>query len=341
MTTESEQRAGRTAANGVVIAIAALVAITFVLSIASIPAGLYTIFYTTLSPGLGADTLVRLVLWLGPLPLVIPVPLAVGGVFVFVTAVYLLLFAVAAASKPNPFAATSEGLRQGVSALLSNNLVVAIISIGFLSFTATAINSIVLGLGVPVGTLSGNPLMVFLSASTAPLIEQLGFRVGIIGVVALMLSLGKPWGTALKSLWRPAGAYEADEVASDKAAVVWVAVALGALAFGLAHVSSGAGWDLGKLPEATYGGLVLGYVYVKYGLHVAVLTHWGIDYLGSVFAFFGQGVYGIPWTADPGYILEQLVTYYLLLGIGVASFLLVVYLGVRKVLRMRIEGSAQ
>ena len=81
---------------------------------------------------------------------------------------------------------------------------------------------------------------------------------------------------------------------------------------------------------------MLGFLYVKYGFHVAVLTHWGVDYLGSVFAFYGQAAYGIPFNSSTTeYVGQYLVDIDMLLLFGLASFILVAYLGVKKYLARR------
>ncbi len=340
MSAEPEGHATSLLVKAAVVVVGLLFAFTLLLSVLSFPAGIYAILFTQLSPGLGAGTLVIQSLLIGPLPVRIPTPLPVWGLFAAMMTIYAIFFVVAAASGPNPLAAFSAGFRRGLSSLMSNGLVVAVVSIGFLAFTATYVDTAVAAGGVPIGGPSGPALAIFLSVTTAPFVEEFGFRFLIVGLVALVLSLGMHWKSALKSLWRPAACYETDEIGSQKAAVVWAVVVLGAVAFGFAHIASGSGWELGKLPEATYGGLVLGYLYVKYGFHVAVLTHWGIDYLGSAFAFYGQGAYGIPWNADPGYIMQQVVTYNFLDGIGIVSFFLVVYLGVTRVIRGRAEATA-
>ena len=84
-------------------------------------------------------------------------------------------------------------------------------------------------------------------------------------------------------------------------------------------------------------------LYVKYGFHIAVLAHWGIDYFGSAFAFFGQAAYGIDWTSSTNEFVGQLVVDVdMILVFGLASFLLVVYLLVRRLAaRKRVEAMGE
>lgn len=228
----------------------------------------------------------------------------------------------------------------GFGALFSNTLLATVAALGFLAFTILVIDTLETAGGVPVGGLSGDAMNLFLSLTIAPLREEFGFRVLIIGLIAAFASIGKPWRSALKAIWRPSVAYEDVQNNTVTKAALGFALAASALTFGLVHVTSNSGWEIGKLPEAAYAGVVLGYIYIRYGFHAAVLVHWGIDYLGSVFAFFGQGAYGIPWTSDTGYFLQQVVTVDMIGVLGVSSFLVVSYLGIRWVLKRREEAAS-
>jgi len=319
---------------------AASLVFTLVLALLSFPVGAYTAFFTTLTPGVGPATPLPLYFWLGPLPVLLPVMPPFGVVFAAMAAVYLLLFAVAARRGTGFARALADGARGRLGAFLSSDLSVAMVSIGFLTSTATAVDAFTEAAGGQIGALRGSDATIFISTATSPLVEELGFRVCIIGLVAVILCLGAQRRSLLGALWRPASAYEDRDVRSGEEAVILVALVASSVAFGLAHVASGSGWEIGKLPEAAFGGLVLGYLYIRYGLHIAVLTHWGVDYLGSVYSFFGEGTQGIPWGSEPGYVLQQWVTYDLVYGIGLLGFLLVAYLGARRVLRLGGQGKS-
>jgi hypothetical protein len=321
-----------------VLVFAAFFALTLFLVVLSFPLGVYAALFTSISPGYVATSSVPFVIWLGPLGL--PAFLPVWVIFVAMSAVYVLLFVLATSRGPNPASVLLEGLRKGLSSLLSNDLVVIVVAIGFYAITATAIDTLTSLFGVPIGAPSGPDLEVFAAATAAPFFEEVGFRVGIVGLVALLVTVGKPKRALLEGLWRPASAYEGDEVRTGKTLAIWLAVAASSLVFGYAHVASNSGWAIGKFPDAVYGGLVFGYVYTKYGLHVSILTHWGIDYLGNVFSFFGEGVSGIPINSAAGYFLQQIVNLDLLEGIGLLSLILVAYLGVKKLRDLRPRQSA-
>ncbi len=308
-----------------------LLLITAVLVVLSFPVGFYTVFYTSLSDQVSASSVVGGVfVFIGPFVTSIPLVGSLGGIFVSLSIIYGAMFLVAARQGRGLLASLRGSFTEGFGTLLGNTFFVTLIATGFLAFSILVIDSLETSGGVPVGSLSGDAMQLLMSLTIAPLREELGFRMLIIGLVAVFVCLGKPWKTALKALWRPSASYEGEVNSTATQVALGVAVAVSSTAFGLVHIESGAGWQIGKLPEAAFAGLVLGYLYVRYGFHVAVLTHWGIDYLDSVYAFFGQGAFGIPWTSDNAYVLQQVVALDIVAFFGVASFLVVCYLGLRR-----------
>ena len=309
----------------------ALLLFTAVLVIASFPVGIYTIFFTTLSNQFNAASVIQGVyIFIGPVEAVLPLPGSMGGFFIGLSVVYAAMIALAARQGRGMLSAVKASFSEGVGALFSNTFFATLFSIGFLAFTILVIDSVETSGGIPIGSLSGDAMQLFMSLTIAPLREELGFRMIMVGLPALALCLGRSWTQALKSLWRPSAAYEGDVNATYSQAIIALAAAVSSISFGAVHVLSGAGWEIGKLPEAAFAGAVLCYVYIKYGFHVAVLTHWGIDYLDSVYAFFGQGAYGISWTANNAYVLQNVVAFDIVALLGVASFLAVCYLGLKK-----------
>jgi hypothetical protein len=320
----------------------ALLVFTIGLVVLSVPAGIYAVFSDRLSSVYDFNTLARPYLWIGPVVWVTQLSVSLGAWFLTFTGVYVLFLAYAFWQAVRPPRAIASSFREGFSSITSSPFLVTIIAIGFTTFAAYIIDSVVSSSGVAIGGPSGDPLTIFMGFTAAPLVEEFGFRVVLIGIVALVLSVGLPWKDALKSLWRPSRVTEGLAVGSGASMIIWAATGFSALTFGACHVVCGnTSWDIGKLPEAAFGGLVLGVLYVKYGFHVAVLTHWGVDFVGSAFGFFGQAVYGIPWAASPPqeYIGQYLVDIDMVRLFGVASFLLVIYLAVRRLVIGRSAAS--
>jgi membrane protease YdiL (CAAX protease family) len=119
-----------------------------------------------------------------------------------------------------------------------------------------------------------NQLIQFFDISLAPIIEEIGFRVILIGVPLFALythrSSLKLFG---KSLWWPWKNLR--NVNTKKALTVIVLVGI---LFGAAHIFSDESWNSGKLAQAIASGIIIGWVYYRYGLAPAILIHWATNY---------------------------------------------------------------
>lgn len=319
-----------------------LLSLTALLAVLSFPLGVYTVFFTHLSNST-ANTRGYPFLWLGPIAVLLPFQVMYGVAFIAVIAIYAAMFVLTVFQGKDLPSAVASGLRNGYREFLSNRALLTLVAIGFLVFTAALVDEVVTALRAPIGNpfSGGDDLLTFIKLALAPLREEFGFRVLLIGIAAVIVNLPRPGTSVLKTLWRPSVVYEGVDNNTFILVVIWAAGAFSAGTFGACHVAcGGGGWDIGKLPEAIYGGIVLAYLYIRYGFHIAVLAHWGIDYLPSVFAFYGQGAYGIPWTSAPGYLLQQIVTADLFGVFGIGCLLAVAYIGVVKFVGRRREPSS-
>ena len=76
-----------------------------------------------------------------------------------------------------------------------------------------------------------------------------------------------------KSLWWPW--QNLQNVNTKKALIVITTVAI---LFGAAHIFSDESWSSGKLAQAVASGIIIGWVYYRYGLVPAILIHWATNY---------------------------------------------------------------
>lgn len=313
-----------------------LLAFTLALVVGSFPAGIFAVLHGGLSSQLNYASLVTTFFWVGPVPVVVPVQFPLAALFLVFVAVYGALFFYAGMQQVRPARAAGEAFREGAGALLRSPLFVVLVAISFLSFTGVAITWAAERVMGSIGNPFANydQLLEFGALTVSPLREEIGFRVVLVGFVALILSIGRRPREALKALWRPSVLFEGAAVGGAAGVIVWAAVLGSAVTFGVCHVNCGGagGWNWAQFPYALWGGIVLGYLYVRYGIHVAILTHWGVDYLGSVYSYFGQSAYGVPANSIHEYIGQYLVDADLIYLAGVASFLLVAYLALKKVL---------
>ena len=56
--------------------------------------------------------------------------------------------------------------------------------------------------------------------------------------------------------------------------------------FGLAHIITGEPWSEGKFAQAAISGIIIGWVYYRYGLISAILVHWATNYFIYSYIFF-------------------------------------------------------
>ncbi len=311
--------------------------LTIALMLISFPVGLYTVFFTHLSNTSLAYTspVSNIVFFLGLTEFSIPVATSLGSVFAISTVIYAGLFGLAAFQRRNIFSAIRSALANGSSDLFSNPLLAMLIALGSTTIAIGILDRIQTGSGIPTGSLKGDPLILFVSVTFAPLREEIGFRVALIGAVALILGLRSSMKTALRALWRPSAILAGRPGDLTNRVGLTLILVVSSAFFGLAHYISGGGWEIGKVSEAAFAGIVLGYLYIRYGIQAAILLHWGVNYFGTAYAFFGQGVWGIPWTSDIGNPLDVLVVLDLFFFIGATSLFLVGYKILKRLIQSR------
>lgn len=129
-------------------------------------------------------------------------------------------------------------------------------------------------IGVETGELEApNDYIYYISAVYAPIGEEIGFRLTIIGLASLIMYFlsrkEKTLKGALTSFLIPYKIYKDDH---DKMYVLYILVIFTSLVFGFAHLM-GPGWKLGKVTLSILAGLYLGYLFVKYGITTSILGH--------------------------------------------------------------------
>lgn len=237
--------------------------------------------------------------------------------------------------------------------MFANPLTATMVMLGATSLVTVIVDTVQTNAGIATGSISGDPFALLIDFTLAPLLEESEFRLIMIGIPVLILFVVmiRQYSPSklLRILWRPSSAWDHDETEEDgkvrtfkdsgfsifpaEAAdslkvramkpVVYTFLVLSSLLFGYAHYASGSGWGPGKISEAALAGLALGYLYIKYGFHTDVLLHWSINYVGTVFAFFAQGVYGIPYTSATGSWLDIVPSLDMVFLLGVPSGLIV------------------
>jgi membrane protease YdiL (CAAX protease family) len=119
-----------------------------------------------------------------------------------------------------------------------------------------------------------NDLLQLLSVTFAPLVEELGFRIILIGIPLFLLYSHKASSRHFfKSLWHPS----VNLPISDSKKAITIIVVVGVF-FGASHIISEQ-WSEGKFVQATMSGIILGWVYFRYGFVASLLIHWATNYV--------------------------------------------------------------
>jgi hypothetical protein len=264
-----------------------LLSILFGIMLLSFPIGLYVMFNSDVGRELNYQyPLEGLDLFFGGIGYKIPISFEMGDVFIFVWAIFLILFSIS-------YLGPEESLMKTLSNLMSkswrdltrNNALANMITWFSIMILFSIIIEVVqqyFGIKIEPPPQVENELIHFFQISIAPLTEEVGFRVFLIGVPLFLLYSHKAsWKLFFKSLWKPStylhiGSYRK----------IMVLIIMIGLLFGFAHIISGSPWSLGKFLQAAVAGIIIGWVYVRYGLAPAVLIHWATNYLTFSYLLF-------------------------------------------------------
>ncbi len=294
-----------------------------VLLVAAIPIGFYTVFYASLSSTYSYQTVIPGVpFYIGLLTIRLPFDPTFGATFAVLTAVCAILIGLAAVQGGGLLRALRAVPREGVRPLFLNPLSATVIILGASLLLTSLLDFVQTSSGIQSGGISGDPLELLVSFTLAAFIEEIGYRFFLIGVplFIVLLITRSSIATSLRALWRPSAAWDVKATSQEEwslqqshKVLVIILVVFSSLVFGLAHYIAHSGWDVGKISEAALDGGALAYLYVRYGLHAAIIYHWATDYALNAFAFYGQAVNGVSWTANslyslvPGYDVLYLV----------------------------------
>lgn len=130
-------------------------------------------------------------------------------------------------------------------------------------------------------------------ATRAPIVEELAFRVLLIGVpLAAVCARRLSPARALRSLLHP-HAWLGGHGSRAAVALVLASAAL----FGALHIVGDGSWSGGKATQAAVAGAILGWAYYRHGLLVAILVHWATNYFVLSFLHFVAGAAQVEFSA--------------------------------------------
>lgn len=226
----------------------------------------------------------------------LPVSFEIGDCFILVWSIYLILFSISLIGPKSNFMKTlGHIMPEGWKNLKENGLINATTWFAILILSSIIIDFIQSGFGVKIESpTSQNNLINFFQITISPLTEELGFRVILIGIpLFLLFTHHATWKTFFKSLWRPSAYLQI----TNNRKVLALIITIG-LFFGAAHIISGSPWSTGKFTQAAIAGIIIGWVYVRYGLAPAILIHWATNFFIFSYSYFMSDLNQIPVSGD-------------------------------------------
>ena len=262
----------------------ALLSIIFGLLVISFPIGIYVVFETDIGDDINYDyPVTHLDIFRETSFYQSSFELSIGDVFVILWVFYLAIFVFSILGpKQNFLKSISSLISRGEYDVKLNYMFAMTKWLSILVLISALINFIQESFGIiTVPPLGDNHLIQFFYVSLAPLLEEFVFRILLIGIPLFVLYSGRAsFSYFLKCLWTPSSLNILD---SKKAFFV---IAFVGIAFGFAHIAFGDSWTEGKFAQATAGGIILGYVYFRYGFVASLLIHWATNYFIFAYAHF-------------------------------------------------------
>ena len=262
----------------------ALISVIFCMMILSFPIGAYLVFNSEIGNDITYEyPMDNLSLFLAGIGFEIPIEFELGDGFVIIWCTFLILFAVSMFGPKKNLVRTLQSIvSEGKYQIQDNYIVVTVKWFSVLIIVSASIIAVQEFFGVFVEQPeASNQLIQFFGMSLAPIIEEFGFRVVLIGLPLFALySRRSSFRLLAKSLWRP---FQNLQSVNVKSALVLIVIV--GIFFGVAHVISGEPWSAGKFAQAASSGIIIGWVYFRYGLAPAILIHWATNYFIFSYAY--------------------------------------------------------
>ena len=262
-----------------------LLSVVFGVMILSFPIGLYVMYNSDVGKELNYQYPINgLDMFLGDIGYKVPISFEMGDAFVITWTIFLILFTISYFGPENSLLKTlSNMMSREVKRFQGNAMVNMMAWFSILILSSVIIDAVQQSFGVTIESpTSSNDLVRFFQLGISPLTEETGFRVLLIGVpLFFMYSPVASWKTLIKSLWRPSKYLSISDYRKPMILIITIG-----LLFGVAHIISGTPWSPGKVTQAAMAGIIIGWVYVRYGLAPAILVHWATNYFLFSYLFF-------------------------------------------------------
>jgi membrane protease YdiL (CAAX protease family) len=260
--------------------------------ILSFPLGAYAIFNSDIGNDIDYSfPLEKFDIFIAGVNVQIPIEYEIGDVFAVFWSIFIILFIITFLGPRKNFVKTiGDILSNEKNSLIDNYMYNIIKWFSILVLLSAVITIIQENFGIttePPDTV--NDLILFLQISIAPITEEIGFRLILIGIpLFLIYSHKSSIKFFFKSLWSP---YSTLHIYDKKKAIAIIIVV--GIFFGVAHIISGEPWTAGKMLQASISGIIIGWVYFRYGLAAAIILHWATNYFIYSYLFLISEINGI------------------------------------------------
>ena len=262
----------------------ALLSVIFGLLLVSFPIGIFVVFESDIGGDINFEyPLSHLDIFTGSDFYQSFSDISIGDAFVVLWIFYLVIFVIAMLGPKHDFLKTLSPIISFGKYDTRFNYMIGITKwFSILILISGLINYIQEGFGVGiVPPLADNDLIQFFYVTLAPIIEEFGFRLILVGIPLFALYSHKSSVKYfIKCLWNPNNL----DIFDTKKALLLI-VFVGVL-FGFAHIAFGDSWSSGKFAQATASGIILGWVYLRYGFVVSLMIHWATNYFIFSYANF-------------------------------------------------------
>jgi hypothetical protein len=313
----------------------ALLSVIFGMMLVSFPFGVFVVFNTDIGDDINFQYPLNNLDVFEEIRYLIPSDIEIGDVFIFLWAIYVVLFTISLFGPDQGFLKTLSANLGNEKSTKTNYMITITKWFSILILMSIIIDFIQQGFGITTIPPSvDNDLTQFLYVSISPILEEFGFRVILIGLPLFVFYSHKlSLSHFFKSLWHPTRNLHI----YDFRKVLFLIVLVG-IFFGLAHIMTGEPWSEGKFAQASISGIILGWLYFRYGLITAILVHWGTNYFIFSYANFVSQINDIAIEAAFSHpLINTMEILFLISGIFSVSVLLINYFNSREEQKLKIE----
>lgn len=175
--------------------------------------------------------------------------------------------------------------------------------------------------GIPTGEiLFPDPFAALISLSISPIIEEIFFRIVPIGIPVIIhlvwarrqiLDMPKINTFALLgyTLAFPSKIRKELQLRTI-GRLDYATITISSFLFGITHILTGAGWEVGKVSTSFLAGAIFAVGYLKYGFHVPVLLHWFFNvYWTSLSMAYQLAIEGVDDLSALLFLLYMVIGY--------------------------------